>query len=125
MSAKFFTCKCCGDTVAIIKEACCTPSCCGKPMEEIIPGTVEAAVEKHIPEVSVDGGSVDVVVGAVEHPMIETHLIEWICLETEKGGQIKYLKAGEAPKASFAVTDDKAVAAYAYCNLHGLWKKEI
>lgn len=94
-------------------------------MEEIIPGTVEAAVEKHIPEASVEGDTVNVVVGSVEHPMIETHLIEWVYLETENGSQIKYLKAGDAPKASFTLKNDRAVSVYAYCNLHGLWKKDI
>lgn len=125
MSAKFYICEGCGDTVSIVKEACCTPACCGKPMKELVPGVVEAAVEKHIPEVSVYGNTVDVVVGSVEHPMLEAHLINWIYLETEKGGQIKYLKASEAPKAAFSVADDTPKAAYAYCNLHGLWKKDI
>ena len=62
-------------------------------------------------------------VGAVEHPMLPEHFIEWIVLETQQGSQIKHLKPGEKPQAVFALAEgDQTVAAYAYCNLHGLWK---
>jgi len=65
---------------------------------------------------------VKVDVGSVAHPMTKEHLIEWVVLETEKGYQVKYLTAEEAPVCSFSLTDgDKAVRVYAYCNLHGLW----
>ena len=46
-----------------------------------------------------------------------------MAIETKQGSQIKYLKPGEEPKAVFAIADgDEFVAAYEYCNLHGLWK---
>ena len=97
--------------------------CCGKPMEEIIPGTTDASVEKHVPVVSVEGNIVRVKVGSVEHPMIPEHYIEWISLQTKFGNQRKALDPGEAPEALFAILDgDEVVAAYAYCNLHSLWK---
>ena len=89
-------------------------------MEEIIPGTTDAAVEKHVPEYTVEDGIVNVKVGSVEHPMIPEHYIEWIVLETATGYQKHDLKPGEAPEAHFAVTEP-VVAAYEYCNLHGLW----
>ena len=38
---------------------------------------------------------------------------------------LNILNAGEAPKAVFALADEKPEAVYAYCNLHGLWKAEI
>ena len=66
-----------------------------------------------------------VAVGEVLHPALEEHHIAWIALETEKGLQVKYITPGEKPEAVFAVAEDKALAAYAYCNLHGLWKKEL
>ncbi|MEG1304899.1 MAG: desulfoferrodoxin family protein, partial [Oscillospiraceae bacterium] len=66
-----------------------------------------------------------VTIGSVIHPMLPEHHIEWICLVTEHGIQRKMLAAGDEPKASFAVKDDKPVAVYEYCNLHGLWKKEL
>ena len=91
----------------------------------LIPGSVDAALEKHVPAVEVYGTTVLVKIGEVTHPMLPEHHIEWILLETKKGFQIKYLEAGEAPEAKFEVADDEPVAVYEYCNLHGLWKKEL
>jgi len=95
--------------------------CCGENMVELVANATDAAGEKHVPVVSVDGNTINVSVGSVAHPMIEEHFIEWIYLETEKGGQMKFLKPGEEPKASFVLENDEPVGAYAYCNLHGLW----
>ena len=92
---------------------------------ELIPGSVDAATEKHVPVVEIKENTVTVKIGEVTHPMLPEHHIEWILLETKKGFQIKYLAAGDAPEAKFEVVDDEPVAAYEYCNLHGLWKKEI
>lgn len=125
MDTKFYICKGCGNIIRIVKKGTCTPKCCGQPMEELIPNSADASKEKHIPAININGKNVEINVGAAAHPMTDEHLIEWIYLETEKGGQIKYLTAADAPKASFVLTDDKATAAYAYCNLHGLWKAEI
>ena len=72
-----------------------------------------------------EGNEVVVTVGSVIHPMAEEHSILWICLETDKGVYRKYLEVGKAPVAVFSLVDEKPVAVYAYCNLHGLWKKEI
>ena len=99
--------------------------CCGKKMEELTANTVEASVEKHVPVVEVNGDLVKVTVGSVEHPMVPEHFIGWIYLKTEKGWQVKKLNAGDVPAVKFLLEDDKAVAAYAYCNLHGLWMAEI
>ena len=123
---KILKCEKCGKMVAVLKKSPCDTFCCGEPMTELTANTTEAAFEKHIPAVSVEGNIVNVTVGEVEHPMIDAHYIEWIMLETKQGRQRKVLAPNEAPKASFALTDDDApVAAYAYCNLHGFWKKEI
>ena len=125
MEQKFYICAHCGNIIAKVKDAGVPVMCCGQKMDELVPGTVDASVEKHVPAFTVEGSIVKVKVGSVEHPMIEEHYIEWIALETEKGVQRKTLKAGDAPAAEFALTaDDKVVAAYAYCNLHGLWKSE-
>ena len=97
--------------------------CCGQKMTPLVPGTVEAAHEKHIPVYTVENGTVQVTVGSVEHPMVDAHYITWIALQTKQGSQIKYLHPNEAPKATFALADgDEVTAVYAYCNLHGLWK---
>ncbi len=122
---KFYICEKCGNVVEIINASGVTPHCCGQKMSVLEAGVVEASREKHIPEVEVLGDRVKVVVGSVIHPMAEEHSILWIYLETDKGGHRKDLKAGEAPEAVFALEGEKPVAVYAYCNLHGLWKKEI
>ena len=90
---------------------------------ELIANTVDAAFEKHVPVIEVAGDTVTVKVGSVEHPMLDAHYIEFIVLVTEGGMQMKWLKPGMKPEAVFKTTD-KPVAAYEYCNLHGLWKAE-
>lgn len=122
---KFFICEHCGNLVGVIHDAGVPMMCCGQKMTQLIPGTVEASVEKHLPVVTVDGDKVKVEIGSVAHPMAEEHSILWVYLQTDKGGQRKNLKVGEAPVAEFSLLDEKPVAAYAYCNLHGLWKTEI
>ena len=99
--------------------------CCGEAMEELTPNTTDGAYEKHVPAVTVDGNTVCVVVGSVEHPMLDAHYIEWILLETAEGRQRKSLKPGDKPEAVFMLTEgDRVIAAYEYCNLHGLWKAD-
>ncbi|MBQ9272742.1 MAG: desulfoferrodoxin [Mogibacterium sp.] len=122
---RFFKCKRCGQMVAVVNKTGCPIVCCGEPMEEIIAGTTDAAVEKHVPAFEVKGNIVEVTVGAVEHPMLDNHYIEWIALQTKQGNQRKSLKPGDAPKACFSICDgDEVEAVYAYCNLHSLWKAE-
>ena len=89
--------------------------------KELIPNTTDAAGEKHVPVITVSDDTVKVEVGSVEHPSLETHYIEFIVLETTGGMQMKWLKPGMKPEAVFKTTED-VVAAYEYCNLHGLWK---
>lgn len=87
---------------------------------ELTPNTTDGAYEKHVPVIEHHGDSVLVKVGSVAHPMLDVHWIEWIVLETATGYQKKELKPGEKPEAEFAVTEP-VIAAYEYCNLHGLW----
>ena len=90
---------------------------------EITANTTDGAHEKHVPVIEQGGENVIVKVGSVEHPSLPAHYIGWILLETEQGFQIHYLKPGMKPEAAFKV-NEKVVAAYEYCNLHGLWKAE-
>ena len=124
MEQKFYVCEHCGNIVAVVKDAGVPIMCCGQKMKEIIPGTTDAAVEKHVPSYEVKDGKVYVKVGEVEHPMVDAHYIEWVVLQTNKGIQRKALLPNEKPEVVFAVCEDETVeAVYAYCNLHGLWKK--
>jgi len=90
---------------------------------ELVANTVDAAQEKHVPVIEHSGDSVTVKVGSVAHPMLDVHWIEWIILETVTGYQKHDLKPGDEPIAHFAVTEP-VIAAFEYCNLHGLWKAE-
>ena len=123
---KFYVCNHCGNIVQFVKNKGVPVVCCGEKMSELIPGTSDGAVEKHVPAVKVEGSRVTVTVGSVEHPMQDAHYIEWVILETEKGYQKVDLKPDQPPVAEFVVPEgDKPVAAYEYCNLHGLWKAEL
>lgn len=125
MEQKFLRCSRCGNIVAVVHETKVPVMCCGQKMEQIIPGTVEASLEKHIPVYEVVGNKVIVTVGSVEHPMIDAHYIEWVSIQTKYGNQRKQLKPNQEPKVCFALCEgDEVEAVYAYCNLHGLWKAE-
>ncbi len=120
----FYRCSQCGNIVALVKKGGGTLACCGQSMEHLIANSTDAAQEKHVPVVTRDGDALTVKVGSVAHPMLEEHYIQWIAIVT--GGQvvIKYLKPGDAPEKTFAVAC-KSGTAYAYCNLHGLWKADF
>ena len=122
---KFFICEHCGNLIGVINDAGVPMICCGQKMTKIEAGTVEASKEKHIPVSTIDGNTVTVEIGSVAHPMAVEHSILWVYLQTDKGGQRKELAVGSEPRLQFALTDEKPVAVYAYCNLHGLWKAEI
>lgn len=122
---RFYICKHCGNIIGMIHSSGVPIICCGEEMAELKANTVDASQEKHVPVVTVDGNKVTVKIGSVPHPMLEEHYITWVYLQTEKGGQRKCLKPGEAPEAVFTLIGDKPVAAFEYCNIHGLWKTEI
>lgn len=126
MQAKFYRCSHCGNIIEMVHTKGVPVICCGEPMKELVANTVDAAVEKHVPFVVVEGNKVSVKVGEVEHPMIPEHYIQWIYLHTNKGIQRKELTATEKPVAEFYLGDgEQVIAVYEYCNLHGLWKKEL
>lgn len=123
---KFYLCETCKNVITKVYDSKVLVVCCGKPMKELIPGAVDGALEKHVPTVTVDGKVIKVQIGEVIHPMVAEHYIQFIALETKNGFQIKQLKAGDEAKAEFILADgDEAVAVYEYCNLHGLWVKEV
>ena len=123
MELKFFYCEHCGNIIAYTTNSGVRIECCGEEMKEIVPNTVEASKEKHIPVIKKEGNLVTVEIGSVPHPMLEEHYIEWVVLRTKQGNQRKGLKPGQAPSVTFALVDgDEVVEALAFCNLHGLWK---
>ena len=120
---KFYVCEHCGNIIVKIKDSKVPVVCCGEKMKELVPASVDASTEKHVPVVVVDNNKVNVTVGSVEHPMVDVHYIEWIILETNKGYHKYDLKPGDKPVAEFNLVEGEGVVcAYEYCNLHGLWK---
>ena len=123
---KFFVCKHCGNMIGLLHDAGVPMMCCGEKMVELVPNTTDAAQEKHVPVATAEGNKVEGNVGSVDHPMHDEHWIEWACLETAKGGNRKALNPGEKPNVVFALTEDeKPIAVYEYCNLHGLWVAKL
>lgn len=121
---KFFICEHCGNIIEMIYDAGVPIMCCGQKMKLIEP-VLGASVEKHTPIVTVDGDNIKVVVGTTTHPMTKGHSISWVYLQTDCGGHQKYLKQDGDPIVRFVLKDEKPITVYAYCNLHGLWKKDI
>ena len=124
---RFYRCAHCGNLVGLIEDHGVPMLCCGEPMQQLVPNTVEASHDRHLPYVEIGGDTVTVQVGIEPHEMTEQHHIGWAYLLTVKGGQRKRFTLGEdgVPVAEFKFIDDLPVAAYAYCNLHGLWKTGI
>ena len=87
MEQKFYKCAHCGKIIAVVKETGVPVMCCGQKMVELVPNTTDAAQEKHVPVVEVNGNIVTVTVGSVLHPMQPEHYIEWISLHTKQGNQ--------------------------------------
>lgn len=120
--AQFYRCNKCGKIIEIVNEGAPVTVCCGEEMRALTANTTDAATEKHVPVIEKNGNTVTVKVGSAAHPMEPEHFIQWIAIETSSGIQRKTLSPGQAPQAVFALADETLVAAYEYCNKHGLWK---
>ena len=105
MDVKFYKCMHCGNIAVKVFDAGVPLVCCGEKMVELVAGSQDAALEKHVPAVEVEGNKVVVNVGSVDHPMMEEHWIQFICLVTDKGYQIHPLNPGEAPHAEFVIAE--------------------
>ena len=124
MATKFYKCNHCGNVVIKVVDSNVPVVCCGEEMSELIPNTVDASGEKHVPVVTrIDEKTIKVNVGSVAHPMLEEHYIAFVYVETENGGIMVNLK--DKPEAIVYVGEEKVLAVYEYCNLHGLWKTEL
>ncbi len=121
---KFYKCNKCGNVIEMITDSGVKPLCCNEEMNELIPNASDGAHEKHVPIIEELDGKAIVKIGEVEHPMVETHYIEWVSIHTDRGIQRKKLNPFDKPIVEFSLFENEIVlSAYAYCNLHGLWKK--
>ncbi|MCI9128892.1 MAG: desulfoferrodoxin [Eggerthellaceae bacterium] len=126
MQVKFYKCEHCGNIAIKVVDSGVPLVCCGEPMVELIPDTVDAAVEKHVPKVTKEGNHVHVNIGSVDHPMEDAHFIQFICLVKDSGYEIHPLSAGQAPATDFYLGEgEEPRSVYEYCNLHGLWKIDL
>lgn len=125
MKSRFYICRHCGNVVGMVKNSGVPVKCCGEDMQLLVPNTTDASTEKHLPCISIQEGVLSVTVGSALHPMTAEHFIEWIYVETDKGGQRKILQPTDQPQVTFCLGKDKPIAVYAYCNLHGLWMTEL
>ena len=124
MATKFYKCSTCGNVVVKVVDSGVPLVCCGAKMEELIPNTVEASEEKHLPVVTrIDDCTIKVEVGSVAHPMLPEHHIAFIYVETENGG-IR-VNLSDKPEAVICTCSSRPIAVYEYCNLHGLWKTTL
>ncbi len=113
MDVRFFRCNICRNIAVKVVDEGPALSCCGQEMEELVADSTDAATEKHVPCVTREGNRLQVNVGSVDHPKLEEH-------------HIHPLKPGDAPHAEFTVADDEQpLKVYEYCNIHGLWVKEL
>jgi len=122
---KFYLCERCQNLIGLIEDHGVPLVCCGVNMTELVPNTVEASEEKHLPVVTMVGETLKVEVGSVPHPMVAEHHISFVYVETVHGGQRKCIEIGSEPSLEFSFVNDKPTAVYAYCNLHGMWKTEL
>ncbi|MBQ0157993.1 MAG: desulfoferrodoxin [Bacteroidales bacterium] len=123
MTPKFYKCPHCGNVIAMLVDSGVVPVCCGQPMKPLDARTQDGAREKHLPVVEMrEGGHLYAKVGEVLHPMQEEHHIVFIAAQTQQGLHFRHLASGDVPEALFSLGEEKPVAVYEYCNLHGLWK---
>lgn len=126
LETKFYFCSHCGNIIKKFYNSGVPVNCCGEAMKELTPQTADAAGEKHVPLIDIDGENVKVTVGSTLHPMIEKHYIMWIYLETTTGFQVHEFKPGDEPIAYFKLANnEKVISAYEYCNIHSLWVAKL
>lgn len=119
----FYKCPICGNIITIHEGDINHVRCCNVELEQLIPNTVDALVEKHVPVYSIEGDTINVTIGEVEHPMLDEHYISFIAYVKDKNVTIAKLNPNEKPSASFKYERNSEI--YEYCNLHGLWKRDV
>lgn len=126
MNIKFYYCEKCDNLVEITNLQNHDIHLDKEGLKELVPNTVDAAVEKHVPYVEMNGNTVKISIGEVIHPMTEEHYIKAIYVVTEKGTIYrKYLTPKDTPTFEIENIDSAHFDVYSYCNLHGMWKKSI
>lgn len=117
-----YKCVKCGDIVESLWNSDQTLTCCGEEMKELIPNSVDASKEKHVPVIERQGSKVTVKVGSVAHPMTKEHYILFVELIAGDTVSRHDFKEGDTvAEAVFYIEEHVPVIAREYCNLHGFW----
>ena len=122
MSRNFIVKKCknCGEVVKVMGENDFDIQCCREKMTTLVPNSVDAAIEKHVPTYEVEG---DKIIVKVNHVMEDEHYIDWVAMVSDGKECTKYFKPGVPAETHFKYVPGATL--YAYCNKHGLWKKDV
>lgn len=118
----FWRCPLCGKLIWEVDESPTVPVCCGREMMRLQAQTSESAGEKHVPVSTLRDGTLTVRVGAVSHPALPEHHIEWIALQCADRTGFRFLAPDRSPEISIRAECMDPQAVWAYCNVHGLWK---
>ena len=116
-------CMKCGAMVRVIHDCNCNDcgiKCCGESMKELIPNSEDASFEKHVPEYEIKDDKLYI---KVNHVMEDEHYIEWISVVASNKEVVTYLKPMSEAVIHCGYIPGSVI--YAYCNKHGLWKKEV
>lgn len=119
----YYRCPVCGNVIEVVNGDVSRVRCCGRELELLNSNVVDASLEKHVPVYEIDGNEIVVKVGDIIHPMEEKHYITFISLVTNDRVIHVELKPGNEPIVRFPYVKGSII--YEYCNLHGLWKKEV
>lgn len=123
---KIYKCEICGNIVVVLHEGKGELVCCGEPMKELDEKVQEEGNEKHLPVIEDLGRGITIKVGSILHPMEEKHHIEWIEVVTKDGRvSLKFLEAGDSPRADFKISYNDISYVREHCNIHGLWKTKV
>ncbi|GAA0739001.1 desulfoferrodoxin [Clostridium oceanicum] len=123
---QIYKCNTCGNIVEILSSNGAPLVCCGKNMDLLKEQTADTSLEKHVPFIEEIEDGYKVKIGEKQdHPMIEKHYIQWIELISGKNIYRKELNPNDKPEAVFKIEKSEDVIAREYCNIHGLWKKNL
>ncbi len=119
---QIYKCSICGNVVEVLHEGEGQLVCCGEPMNLLTEKEKDEGLEKHVPVIEETENGTKIKVGSEEHPMEESHYIEWIEVVVDGKYCRKFLNPGDKPEAEFNIKGEK-ISAREYCNVHGLWMK--
>lgn len=117
----FYKCKECDQVFTRLVSQNKEMVCCDSVIEELVVNTNEEDAQQHKPNIRKIGNFITITLEE-NHPMVDIHHIEFICLETNQGFQFKHLPLDKQPKVQFVLgNEEEIINVYLYCNLHSLW----